>query len=108
MVIGENQKFAAALVVPSFAFVREWAERKGLNLKTNEEIVSSPDVKQRIFEEVETVNQSLGNYETIKKIELLPAEFSIEKGEMTPKLSLKRKIIIESNRALVDRIFELK
>jgi long-chain acyl-CoA synthetase len=107
MVIGENQKFAAALVVPAFAFVREWAERKGLNLKTNEEIAASKEVKERIMEEVENINKSLGSYESIKKIELLPKEFSIEKGELTPKLSLKRKIIIEANRSSVDRIFEL-
>lgn len=108
MVIGENQKFAAALIVPSFAFVREWAGRKGLALKTNDEIVKSKDVQDRIMEEVEEINKGLGNYETIKKIELLNREFSIERGEMTPKLSLKRKIIIEANRAAVDRIFDLK
>lgn len=106
MVIGENQKFAAALIVPSFAFCREWAERKGLKLNSNEEIASNSEVKKRIFEEIEEVNKSLGQYETIKKIELLSCEFSIEKGEMTPKLSMKRKIIIEANRKLVDGIYE--
>jgi long-chain acyl-CoA synthetase len=107
MVIGENQKFAAALIVPAFTVVREWAARHGLSLETNEAIAGSQAVKDRIMEEVELINQHLGQYETIKKIELLPREFSIEKGEMTPKLSLKRKIIIESNRKLVDSIYEL-
>ena len=107
MVIGENQKFASALIVPAFAFTREWEERKGLKLKTNEDITKKRGVKKRIFEEVEEVNKSLGQYETIKKIELLASEFSIEKGEMTPKLSLKRKIIIEANRKLVDRLYDL-
>jgi|SRR5688572_2884639 len=107
MVIGENQKFAAALIVPSFAFVREWAERHGMRLETNMEIVSNEEVKKRIMEEVNEINKNLGTYESIKKIELLPAEFSIEKGEMTPKLSLKRKIIMEANKELVDRIFNL-
>ncbi|MDQ3050026.1 MAG: long-chain fatty acid--CoA ligase [Bacteroidota bacterium] len=108
MVIGENQKYAAALIVPSFAFVREWAERKGLPLKTNEELAGSKEVCERIMEEVELINKELGSYETIKKIELLPREFSIEKGELTPKLSLKRKFIMEANKAAVDRIFEMK
>ena len=78
-----------------------------LNKKTNEEIAASKEVKERIMEEVENINKSLGSYETIKKNELLPKELSIEKGELTPKLSLKRKIIIEANRSAVDRIFEL-
>ncbi|MBL7913743.1 MAG: long-chain fatty acid--CoA ligase [Bacteroidia bacterium] len=105
MVIGENQKFAAALIVPSFAFIREWAERKGLSFENNEAIANSAEVKSRIMEEVEEMNKSLGSYESIKKIELLSKEFSIEKGEMTPKLSLKRKVIMEANSHLVNRIF---
>ncbi len=107
MVIGENQKFAAALIVPSFTFVRDWASRQGLTLESNEAIASSKEVKARIMEEVEQINSQLGNFESIKKIELLTREFSIEKGEMTPKLSLKRKIIIEANRRLVDGIYNL-
>jgi long-chain acyl-CoA synthetase len=52
------------------------------------------------------VNGTLGSYETIKKIELLPREWSIDKGEMTPKLSLKRKVIMEANKLLVEKIYE--
>ena len=105
MVIGENQKFAAALIVPSFAFIREWAERKGLTFENNEAIANSEEVKARIMQDVEEMNKSLGSYESIKKIELLSKEFSIEKGEMTPKLSLKRKVILDENKHLVTKIF---
>jgi long-chain acyl-CoA synthetase len=105
MVIGENQKFAAALIVPAFGFVRDWAQKKGLNITSQQEITSSEAVKERIMEEVELVNQTLGNYETIKKIALLPREFSIEGGEMTPKLSLKRKTIITNFKNQVEAIY---
>jgi long-chain acyl-CoA synthetase len=54
---------------------------------------------------VERVNASLGQFESIKKFELLPREFSIDKGELTPKLSLKRKVILETYRELVEKIF---
>ncbi len=107
MVIGENQKFAAALIVPAFAFVKEWASRKGVSYSSNDELIKNEMVKKRIFEEVEAMNKSLSQFETIKTIELLPGEFSIEKGELTPKLSLKRKVIIEANRALIDKIYRL-
>jgi long-chain acyl-CoA synthetase len=106
MVIGENRKFPAALVVPNFAFVREWGTRKGLGLsENNQALIDDARVRERIMREVNTVNESLGSYESIKKIELLPREWSIEKGEMTPKLSLKRKIILEANNEIVNRIY---
>ena len=106
MVVGENEKYAAALIVPAFQFIRDWAEKKGLPLRTNDEIAESADVKNRIMEEVEEINKNLGNYETIKKIELLPREFSIEGGEMTPKLSLKRKMITFNFKEQVERLFK--
>ncbi len=105
MVIGENRKFASALIVPAFAFIKDWAIRKGISFSTNEEICQSKEVKSRIKEEVELVNNSLAQFETIKKFELLPRELSIEKGELTPKLSMKRKIILENFKEAVDRIY---
>lgn len=105
MVIGENQKFASALIVPAFANLAEWAITQGLQLGSNSEIASSPIVKKKINEEIETINKTLGQFESIKKVELLTEEFSIQKGEMTPKLSLKRKAIAENNRQLIERIY---
>ncbi|MBL7923977.1 MAG: long-chain fatty acid--CoA ligase [Bacteroidia bacterium] len=106
MVIGENRKFAAALVVPNFAFLREWCERKEIPLPaSNNELIAIERVKNRVMKEVNLVNEGLGSFESIKKIELLPREWSIDKGEMTPKLSLKRKVILELNKDLVDRIY---
>ncbi len=105
LVIGENQKFAAALIVPSFAFIRDWAAKQNLSLKSNEEIISNPKVRDEIRNEIDKVNKELAQFETIKKFELLGREFSIEKGEMTPKMSLKRKVIMESNKELIRKIY---
>lgn len=106
MVIGENQKFASAFIVPNFAFVKEWCERKEISIpSTHEELIAIPSVKKRIMKEVESVNKSLAGYESIKCIELLPREWSIEKGEMTPKLSFKRKVILEANKDLLQKIY---
>lgn len=105
MIIGENQKFAAALIVPAFPFLKEWCERKQIKWTTNEEMIHTKEVRDRIKEEIEEVNKSLANFQTIKKFELLPREWSIDRGEMTPKLSLKRKVILEENRQLVEKIF---
>lgn len=105
IVIGENQKFAAALIVPSFGFVTDWCKRKGLSCETADAIIQSSEVRERIKEEVEIINRTLGSFETIKKFELLPAEFTVDAGELTPKLSLKRRVILEKNKVIIDKIF---
>ncbi len=105
MVIGENEKFPAALIVPSFVFIKNWCIRHKIPYTTNEEMVKNKEVIDRIMKEVEHVNEELAQYEKIKKIELMPREWNIESGEMTPKLSLKRKVILQANKALVDKIY---
>ncbi len=105
MVIGENQKYASAFIVPAFAFLKEYCKRKDIEYTTNEEMINNPVIKARILQEVEKANKTLAQYETIKRPELLSREWSIEKNEMTPKLSLKRKIIMEANKDLLNKIF---
>lgn len=106
MVVGENQKFPAAFVVPAFAFLKEWCIRKGIEVPdTNDKLIANGQVKVRMMEEVEEVNKSLSHYEAIKKIELLPHEWTIDRGELTPKLSLKRRVILEENNKLLERIY---
>jgi long-chain acyl-CoA synthetase len=107
MVIGENQKFAAALIVPSFKFLREYCELKHIPYTTNEEMIKNEVLKARIMKSIEQINHTLANYETIKKIELLPAEWSVEKGQLSPKLSLKRKVILEENKHLLAKIYSI-
>lgn len=107
MVIGEGQKFPAAFVVPNFAFLKEWAIRKKMNFSkySNEELIKIPTVLERINKEVKLYNQDFGSWEQVKKIALLPSEFTIESGEITPTLKLKRKKILENNRALFNEIY---
>lgn len=96
MVVGEGEKFPAAFVVPSFAFVKEWAHRKEIDLGdgSNASIISNPNVIERIQREVNEFNKEFGNWEQIKKIALLENEFTIEGNELTPTLKLKRKNIM--------------
>ncbi|MFI5150729.1 MAG: AMP-dependent synthetase/ligase, partial [Bacteroidia bacterium] len=107
MVIGENQKFAAALIVPSFKFLREYCELKHIPYTTNGEMIKNEVIQARIMKSVEQINNTLANYETIKKIELLPEEWSVDKGQLSPKLSLKRKVILEENKHLLAKIYSI-
>jgi long-chain acyl-CoA synthetase len=105
MVIGENQKYASALIVPAFAFLKEYCKRKGIEYTSNEEIIKNPIIRDRILQSVEKVNSTLAQYETIKRPEFLSREWSIDKNEMTPKMSLKRKVIMEVNKDLIAKIY---
>lgn len=105
MIIGENQKFAAALVVPSFVKLKELYTKQGKSYPGNEEAIKNPEVINSIKTGIDKVNKTLAQYESLKKFELLPREWTVDKGEMTPKLSLKRKVILEANKNLVDRIY---
>ena len=106
MIIGENQKYASAIVVPSFIFLREWCARKNITAPdSNADLIAIKEVYDRIQEEVETVNKSLANYETIKKIIVLPKEWTIDGGELTPKLSLKRRVILEQNKVGIENLY---
>jgi len=98
IVIGENEKFPAALIVPGFAYAKEWAAKKGIDLGdgSNRSIAENAQVRERIQSDVNEFNKGFGNWEQIKKFELLDHEFSIDGGELTPTLKLKRKIILNS------------
>jgi long-chain acyl-CoA synthetase len=105
MVIGENRKFPAALIVPSFAFLKDYCALKGIPFTSNEQVVREPRIVDRIFAEVGKVNEGLGHWEQVKKIALLPNEWSVDGGEMTPKLSLRRKPILTKYAAVVEGIY---
>jgi long-chain acyl-CoA synthetase len=107
MVIGEGEKFPAAFVVPNFAYAKEWANRHGLHFESmsNEEIVIQSEFIERMNEEIAEINQVFGNWEQVKKISLLPEEFTINGGELTPTLKLKRKKILEKYQEGYQKIF---
>ncbi len=105
LVIGENQRFPAAFIVPAFDYLKEWCALKGISYSTNEDMVRDPRIIDRIQREIDFYNEGFGHWEQVKKIVLLPREFSIDAGEMTPKLSLRRKVILEKYKHFVEQIY---
>lgn len=105
MVVGENMKFPSALIIPSFAYLKDWCAIKGINYISNEQIIKEEAVIARIQREVDALNQEFGQWEQIKKFVLLPREFSIDEGELTPKLSMKRKAIIEKYNDKIESMY---
>jgi len=105
MVIGENRKFPAALIVPSFAFLKDYCALKNIPFISQEQVIKDPVIVARITAEVDKVNVTLGHWEQVKKIALMPKEWGIDTGEMTPKLSLRRKHILAKYNDQVEGIY---
>ncbi len=108
MVIGESQKFASALIVPNFVNFKEHCKANGIEWKDNFHMSQHPDLKKMINEHVKQMNKTLAPYEQLKRCEILTKEWGIDSGELTPKLSLKRKIIKEKNLEAIGKIFEME
>lgn len=106
MVIGEGEKMPAAFIQPNFEFVKEWAKLHKVTLgSSNEEIVKNEQVVKRIDNEIEEINKKFGHWEQIKRFELTPDVWSIDGGQLTPTLKLKRKIIKEIYKDLYAKIY---
>ncbi|MGV0830973.1 AMP-dependent synthetase/ligase [Empedobacter brevis] len=107
MVVGEGQKFPAALVVPSYTNCLDWAKINEIALinLSREEFLSHPKIYELIGNEINTLNINFGNWEKIKKFVLIPYEFTIEGGELTPTLKMKRKIITEKYKNQIDELY---
>lgn len=105
IVIGENERFPAALVLPNFPALQGWCERNNIAYSTNREMIKDQRVIDKIQSVIDQFNQNFGHWEQVKKIELLSEDWSIDGGELTPKLSLKRKVILEKYKAQVENIY---
>ena len=105
MVIGENQKHPAALIVPDLDFCKDWCKRKGYNCQSQADLATNEKLKQRMWEEIDKMNQDYGKFEQVKKIELCESTWAIDSGELTPSLKLKRKFIMVKYAHLVDKIY---
>lgn len=108
MVVGENQKFASAIIVPSFANFKEYCKDRGITWTTNEEMSKHEDLKKLINDHIKVINKTLAPFEQLKRVEILNKEWSIEGGELTPKMSLRRKIIKEKNADIIAKIFSVE
>jgi len=106
MVLGEGRKFPSALIVPAFDELQKWAKRKGVQMHENEDLIHQQQVLDYYQRIVDQANHDFGHWEQVKKFVLLPHEWSVAGGELTPKLSLKRKVIAEKYQDRIDGMYE--
>jgi long-chain acyl-CoA synthetase len=107
MVIGENQKFASALITPDFQFLHKWASDENILFRDNEELISNTLVFARYQKEVSEMNLSLSDHEKIKRFRLIPDEWTSQTGELSPTLKLKRKVLYLKYCDVISEIFSV-
>jgi long-chain acyl-CoA synthetase len=108
MVIGENQKFASAIISPDFNFLHNWASRHSVEFRDNNELIQHTQVIARYQRVVKEMNRQLGQTEQIKRFRLVQEEWSPNTGELSPTLKLKRKFLTKRYETLIDDIFSVQ
>ncbi|MBH8559182.1 AMP-dependent synthetase/ligase [Hymenobacter negativus] len=106
MVVGADQKFASALVIPSFPDLKGWCKRNGVPDAPNEELVKNEKVVKLYKDLIDKYNKGFAQWEQVKRHELLPTLWTVESGEMTPTMKVKRKVITENNKDLIAGIYD--
>jgi len=106
VVYGDRKKYLTGVISIDPEQVEEWATKHGIPFNNREELNKHPKVKELIDKEVQEKNESLSSFETLKKVIIAPIEFSVESGEMTASLKVKRKVVTQNYRAQLDALYE--
>jgi long-chain acyl-CoA synthetase len=106
MAYGDHKKYVAALVTLNREHIEPWAKEHGIAYNSLEELANHPKVKELIEAEVNAKNAELASFESVKKVAIVPQDFSIAAGELTPTLKLKRKVLTEKYRQLIEQMYD--
>jgi long-chain acyl-CoA synthetase len=106
VLVGDRRKFVSALIVPDWEMLRSYAQVKGLDIKTRADFCHHPRILDLFQRQVDSLTQDLSRFETVKRVALIERELSVEGGELTPTLKVKRRVVEEKYRDVIDRIYE--
>jgi long-chain acyl-CoA synthetase len=106
VMIGDRRKFVALLIVPNFEQLEGWAKHKGIAFANHAQLIANPEVKAKMEREVLDHLQGLATFETPKKIALIEHDFTIESGELTPTLKVRRRVIDSKYKPIIDALYE--
>lgn len=105
-VIADQRKFVSALIVPAYSQLEEWARDNGVSYPTIDELCAHPKVNAMMKERIDTLQQTLSHYEQIKRFTILPKPFSMESGELTNTLKLRRQVVNKNYKEFIDKMYE--
>lgn len=105
-VIANERKFVSALIVPEFRLVEDWAKEHGIEFSSREDLCANPKVNKMILDRIKTLQQQLAHYEQVKRITLIPHHFSMESGELTNTLKIRRPVVYKNYKQEIDKMYE--
>ena len=105
-VIANERKFVSALIVPEFRLVEDWAKEHGIEFCSREDLCANPKVNKMILDRIKTLQQQLAHYEQVKRITLIPHHFSMESGELTNTLKIRRPVVYKNYKQEIDKMYE--
>jgi len=105
VMIGDKRKFPVVLIVPDWDQVEKWAAHKQIAWTSRTELVAMPAVQAKMEKEVKEQLKGLASFEMPKKVKLIEHDFSIERGELTPTLKVKRRVIDQTYKAQIDELY---
>ena len=105
IVVGENRQYTTAIIFPNFEHIESWCSVKKHPWHSPEKAISDPRIIDRISREVSDANKSLDRIEQVKKFELIHEGWSVENGELSPTMKLRRKIILDKHNALIEKMY---
>ena len=106
VIIADQHKFVSALVIPDYHLVEEWAKKHGISYANRAELCKNPDVVRLVMDRIETLQQEFAHYEQVKRITLLPEPFSMERGELTNTLKVKRPVVYQNYKEEIEKMYE--
>lgn len=105
-VIANERKFVSALIVPEFRLVEDWAKEHGIEFSSREDLCANPKVNKMILDRIKTLQQQLAHYEQVKRITLIPHHFSMESGELTNTLKIRRPVVYKNYKEQINKMYE--
>jgi long-chain acyl-CoA synthetase len=105
VVVGDKRKFACVLISPNFALLEDWARSNGLSFSSRTELVANPRVQSVYEEVVEGINENLARFEKLKRVIVVPDEFTSDNGALTPTMKLRRRVVEERYRTQIDEVY---
>jgi long-chain acyl-CoA synthetase len=105
-IIADQRKFVSALIIPVYPLLEEYARERGIKFESREDLCQNEQIHQMMMDRIDTLQQQLAHYEQIKRFTLLPHAFSMERGELTNTLKIKRRVLNENYKAQIDKMYE--
>ena len=105
-IIADQRKFVSALIIPEYRLLEEYARKNGIDFETREDLCANEKIHDMMQERIETLQQQLAHYEQVKRFTLVAHHFSMENGELTNTLKLKRRVINENYKEEIEKMYE--